>query len=133
MTTRSVDPMRSFTGVMAATLLLEMVVVLLSIPVVAKLGSGMATWQGVLVGALALCLLLTCAVLRKPWGIWVAAGLQVVLIACWVALPALGVMGLVFGAAWAILLWMRWDVAKRMAQGRLPSQQPAESAESTED
>jgi hypothetical protein len=108
---------------MAATLLLEMIVVLLSIPVVAKLGSGMATWQGVLVGVLALCLLLTCAVLRRPWGIWVAAGLQVVLIVCWVALPALGIMGLVFGAAWAILPWMRSDVAKRMAEGRLPSQQ----------
>jgi hypothetical protein len=38
-------------------------------------------------------------------------------------------MGLVFGAAWAVLLWMRWDVAKRMAEGRLPSQQPAEPAE----
>ncbi len=121
-----VDPMRSFAGVMAATLLLEMVVVLLSIPVVANLGSGMATWQGVLVGVLALALLLACAVLRRPWGIWVAAGLQVVMIACWVALPALGILGLVFGLVWTILLWMRWDVARRMAEGRLPSQQASE-------
>lgn len=124
--TKPVDPMRSFAGVMAATLLLEMIVVLLSIPVVATLGSGMATWQGFLVGALALALLATCAVLRRPWGIWVAAGLQVVMIVCWVALPALGILGLVFGLVWTVLLWMRWDVAKRMAEGRLPSQQPAE-------
>ena len=55
---RPVDPMRSFAGVLMATLLLEMLVVLLSIPVVANLGSGMATWQGVLVGALAVALLL---------------------------------------------------------------------------
>ncbi|MGH3876480.1 MAG: DUF4233 domain-containing protein [Actinophytocola sp.] len=126
MTSRPVDPLRSFAGVMAATLLLEMIVVLLSIPVVAKLGSGMATWQGVLVVVVAVALLLTCAVLRRPWGIWVAAGLQVALIVCWVALPALGVVGVVFGLVWAILLWMRWDVAKRMAEGRLPSQQPTE-------
>jgi hypothetical protein len=124
--TRAVDPMKSFAGVMAATLLLEMVVVLLSIPVVARLGSGMATWQGVLVGVLALALLLTCAVLRKPWGIWVAAGLQVVMLGCWVALPALGILGLLFGLVWTILLWMRWDVAKRMREGRLPSQQSTE-------
>jgi hypothetical protein len=124
----TVDPLRSFAGVMAATLLLEMIVVLLSIPVVANLGSGMATWQGVLVAALAAALLLTCAVLRRPWGIWVAAGLQLVMIVCWVALPALGILGVVFGLVWAILLWMRRDVAKRMAEGRLPSQQ-AESAE----
>jgi hypothetical protein len=121
--------MRSFAGVLTAALLLEMIVVLLSIPVVANLGGGMATWQGVLVGALALALLLTCAVLRRPWGIWVAAGLQVVMIACWVALPALGILGLLFGVVWAILLWMRWDVTRRMAEGRLPSQQ----TESTED
>lgn len=125
---RPVDPMRSFAGVLMATLLLEMLVVLLSIPVVANLGSGMATWQGVLVGALAVALLLTCGVMRRPWGIWVAAGLQVVMIACWVALPALGILGLIFGVVWAILLWMRWDVARRMAEGRLPSQQ-----QSTED
>ncbi|MGH3757308.1 DUF4233 domain-containing protein [Actinophytocola sp.] len=133
------DPLKSFAGVMAMTLLLEMIAVLLSIPVVANLGSGMDTWQGVLVGALALLLLLTCAVVRKPWGIWVAVGLQVVMIVCWVALPALGVLGLIFGLVWTILLWMRWDVAKRMAEGRLPSQRPTESdesaksAESTED
>jgi hypothetical protein len=124
--TKPVDPLRSFAGVMAATLLLEMIVVLLSIPVVATLGSGMATWQGFLVGALAAALLATCVVIRRPWGIWAAAGLQVVLIACWVALPALGILGLVFGLVWTILLWMRWDVAKRMAEGRLPGQQPTE-------
>lgn len=129
MTAKPVDPLRSFAGVMAATLLLEMIVVLLSIPVVANLGSGMATWQGVLVAVLAAALLVTCAFLRKPWGIWLAAGLQVVLIGCWVALPALGILGLVFGLVWAILLWMRWDVAKRMREGRLPSQQPQESTE----
>jgi hypothetical protein len=124
--TKPVDPMRSFSSVMALTLLLEAIVVALSIPVVANLGSGMATWQGVLVVALAVALLATCAVLRRPWGIWVAVGLQVVMVACWVALPALGILGLIFGVAWALLLWMRWDVAKRMAEGRLPSQQVTE-------
>lgn len=121
---RPVDPMKSFVGVMAATLLLEVIVVLLAIPVVAKLGDGLATWQGVLVGALALALLVTCAFLRRPWGRWVAAGLQAVLIACWFALVALGIVGLIFGLVWAVLLWMRHDVAQRMAAGTLPSQQP---------
>jgi Protein of unknown function (DUF4233) len=121
-TTRT-DPMKSFVSVMLATLVLEVIVVLLALPVVAKLGDGLATWQGVLVGALALVLLLTCGVLRRPWGRWVAAGLQVVLIGCWFALPALGIVGLIFGLVWATLLWMRHDVARRMAEGRLPSQQ----------
>jgi uncharacterized membrane protein len=125
--TRPSDPMKSFVGVMAATLILEVIVVLLAMPVLAKLGDGLATWQGLLVGALALALLLTCAFLRRPWGKWVAAGLQVVMIACWFAVVALGILGLVFGLVWTGLLWMRWDVARRMAEGRLPSQQ-ADSA-----
>jgi len=29
----------------------------------------------------------------------------------------------VFALVWAILLWMRYDVGRRMAEGRLPSQQ----------
>jgi Protein of unknown function (DUF4233) len=123
MTPPKTDPMKSFASVMALTLVLEVIVVLLALPVVAKLGDGLATWQGVLVGALALALLLTCAFLRRPWGRWVAAGLQVVMIACWFAMVALGILGLVFGLVWAILLWMRHDVARRMAEGRLPSQQ----------
>lgn len=123
MSTKPVDPMKSFVGVMSATLILEVIVVLLALPVLAKLGDGVATWQGVLVGAMALVLLVTCAFLRKPWGRWLAAGLQLVLVACWFAVVALGVLGLVFGLVWAVLLWMRHDVAKRMAEGRLPSQQ----------
>jgi hypothetical protein len=126
MTTAKTDPMKSFVGVMSATLVLEVIVVLLALPVVAKLGDGLATWQGVLVGALALALLVTCAFLRRPWGRWLAAGLQLVMIACWFAMVALGILGLVFGLVWAVLLWMRHDVATRMAQGRLPSQQADE-------
>ena len=57
----------------------------------------------------------------------VAAGLQLVMIACWFAVVALGVLGLVFGLVWVVLLWMRHDVARRMAEGRLPSQQPTPS------
>jgi Protein of unknown function (DUF4233) len=128
MSRKPADPMRSFANVAAATLLLEVLVVLLSIPVVANLGAGMDTWQGVLVGALALAMLVTGTVMRRPLGLWLAAGLQVVMIACWVAVPALGILGLVFGLVWTVLLWMRWDVAKRMAEGSLPSQQ-----QSTED
>ncbi|TDV38709.1 DUF4233 domain-containing protein [Actinophytocola oryzae] len=127
MTTRT-DPMKSFVSVMLATLVLEVIVVLLALPVVAKLGDGLATWQGVLVGVLALALLLTCGVLRRPWGRWVAAGLQVVMIACWFAMVALGILGLIFGLVWALLLWMRHDVARRMAQGTLPSQQAGKEA-----
>jgi lysylphosphatidylglycerol synthetase-like protein (DUF2156 family) len=121
------DPLRSFRGVIVAVLVLEGVVVLLALPLVAKLGDGLATWQGILVGALALALFLACGAAGRPWGLGVALGLQVVLIACWFAVPALGILGVVFGLVWACLAWFRRDVAKRMAQGRLPSQQQSTS------
>jgi hypothetical protein len=109
------DPLRSFRGVIAAVLSLEAVVVLLALPVIAKLGAGLATWQGILVGALALALFLACGVAGRPWAIGLALGLQVVMIACWFAVPALGILGVIFGLVWACLLWFRRQVAKRVS------------------
>lgn len=119
------DPMKGFRAVLTGTLILEAIVVALSLLVVAKLGSGLDTWQGYLVGGLTLALVLTCGLLRFPWGTWVAVGLQVVMIGCFFVATALGVLGVVFGLVWTYLLWLRRDVAKRMAEGRLPSQQPS--------
>ena len=116
------DPLKSFRGVILLTLLLEGIVILLTLPWVAKLGSGVGSGQGVLVGALALAHFLACGVAGRPWGIWLAVGLQVVMLACWFAVTALGIVGVIFGIVWGLLWWFRHDVAKRMAQGRLPGQ-----------
>jgi amino acid transporter len=121
------DPLKSFRGVVAAALALEGIVVLLALPLVAKLGEGLATWQGILVGALALALFLAIGAAGRPWAIWLALGLQLVMIACWFAVTALGVLGLIFGVVWTLLLWFRHDVAARLAQGRLPGQQQSTS------
>ncbi|HEV2783855.1 MAG TPA: DUF4233 domain-containing protein [Actinophytocola sp.] len=117
------DPLRSFRGVVLATLILEGVVMLLALPVVAKLGGGLATWQGVLVGGLALVLFLACGVAGRPWVVAAALGLHVVMIASWFAVSAVGVLGVIFGLVWGCLWWLRHDVARRMAEGRLPGQQ----------
>jgi hypothetical protein len=116
------DPMKGFRGVMAAVLILEAIVVLLALLVVAKMDGGVASWQGWLVGSLAVAMILACGVVGRPWGVWVAVGLQAAMILCFFAVPALGAIGVVFGLAWAWMLWMRQDVAKRMAEGRLTSQ-----------
>jgi hypothetical protein len=115
------DPLKSFRGVIAATLILEGIVVLLALPLVAKLGDGLATWQGVLVGVLALAMFLACGFAGRAWAIYLGLGLQVVLLACWFAVTALGILGIVFGLVWTVLLWFRRDVAKRIATGRLPT------------
>lgn len=114
------DPMRTFPRILAGTLLLETIVVLLALPVVAKLGDGLATWQGVLVGALALALVVAAGLVRRPWGVGVGLGLQLVMIACWFAVPALGVLGLVFLLVWVYLLWLRHLVARRISESSGP-------------
>jgi hypothetical protein len=121
------DPMKSFRGVVVATLVLEAIVVLLALPVVANLGAGLDTWQGVVVGALALLLFLACGVAGRPWVVVAALCLHVAMIAAWFAFSTIGILGAIFGLVWGCLWWLRHDVARRMAQGRLPSQQQSTS------
>ena len=121
-----VDPMKGLRGVFAAVLVLESIVVALALLVLPKFSPGtdaVGTW---LIGGLAVLMLLTAFVQRRPWGLGVALGLQVATIVVGLVLvPALGVMGIVFALVWGTLLWMRRDVQGRMDRGELPSQQRA--------
>jgi hypothetical protein len=115
--------MKGFRGVMAGTLVLEAIVVALSLLVVAKLNGGLGTAAGIVVGAVVVLLLVLCALLRRPWvvgPIWMA---QAALIGCVFSSVPVGVVGVLFALIWGFLLWLRRDVARRMAAGELPSQQ----------
>jgi hypothetical protein len=118
------DPLKSFRGVMAATLIIEAIVVALALPVIANLGGGVGSAQGIAVLCVVAVLLACCGLLRHAWTVAVILGVHAVLIAFFVTLPAVGVVGVLFLAVWLYLLWLRNDVAKRMAEGRLPGQQP---------
>jgi hypothetical protein len=117
------DPMRSFRGVIAATLGLEGVVILLAWMAAAKLGDGLTPGQAIVVAAFAVVHFGAIGFAGRPWALMFALCTQAVMIIGWLLVTALGVVGVIFGVAWAILWWFRHDVAKRMAQGRLPSQQ----------
>jgi len=98
---------------MAGTLFMEAIVVALALLVVAKSGtSGAAGW---IVGILAVAMLAAAFVQRRPWGLYVALALQAAMIACWPLVPALGGLGLIFAAVWGYLLWLRHDLARRIA------------------
>jgi hypothetical protein len=116
--------MKSFRGIMAGALVLEAIVVALAIPVVAHLGGGMGTTGGVVVLVVLVALLVLCGLLRYRWSGLAALGVQVVLIASWFVMVALGVVGVLFALVWIYLLRLRRDVARRFAAGTLPSQQP---------
>ena len=122
MTTPAVDPMKGFRGVMAGTLVLEAIVVALALLVVAKLDGGLGTGAGIVVGAVVVLLVVTCGLLRRSWAVWLVVVAQVALIACVLSAPAVGVIGALFALVWGFLLWLRRDVARRMAAGELPGQ-----------
>jgi len=120
------DPMKGLRGVYAATLTLEAIVVALSLLVLAKFGDGATPFGVAVISALAVAMVVAAGLQRRSWGLWLALGLQAVMIACGLLVPALGVMGVVFALVWGGILLMRRDLLGKMARGELPSQQVRE-------
>jgi hypothetical protein len=117
------DPMKGFRGVAAGTLLLEVIVVGLSLLVVQHTAGGIASGAGLMVGIVIVALIAAVGLLRHAWTLWFVAAIQVTMIAGFFVLTEIGVVGVIFGLVWTYLFYLRRDVAKRMAEGRLPSQQ----------
>ncbi|MCB0923309.1 MAG: DUF4233 domain-containing protein, partial [Mycobacterium sp.] len=64
------DPWKSFRGVMAGTLILEVITVLLALPVVSAVGGGLTPWSTAYVLGFAALLALLTGVQGRPWAIW---------------------------------------------------------------
>jgi hypothetical protein len=120
------DPMRGLRGVYAATLILEAIVVALALLVLPKFGEGATPFGVTVIAALAVAMVVAAGLQRRPWGLWLALGLQAVMIVCGLLVPALGVMGVVFALVWAGILLLRRDLLGKMARGELPGQQVRE-------
>jgi hypothetical protein len=114
------DPWKSFRGVMAATLILEVVVVLLAIPVVGAVGGGLnAVSLGYLIG-LTVLLIALAGVQGRPWAIWVNLGVQVIPLAGFLIYPGVGFIGLLFTGVWAMIAYLRAEVRRRQHDGQSP-------------
>jgi hypothetical protein len=111
---------KGFRGVMSATLVLEAIVVLLALPVAINLDAGVGPVGVTLICILAAALIACCVIVRRSYAIPVILTLQAVMIAGWFITPTLGVMGLVFAAVWALILWFRAELRRRLAAGTLP-------------
>ncbi|CAJ1501328.1 DUF4233 domain-containing protein [[Mycobacterium] holstebronense] len=107
------DPWRGFRGVMAATLILEAITVLLALPVVSVVGGGLTPFSLAYLLGLALVLLLFAGIQGRSWAIWANLALQPVLVAGFLIYPGVGIMGLVFTAAWALIAYFRAVVLRR--------------------
>jgi hypothetical protein len=117
------DPWKSFRGVMAGTLILEAIVVLLALPVVARIGGGLTAASGGYLIGLAVVLVLLAGVQGRPWAIWVNLAMQAVVIAGVVVHGSIGFIGAIFLAVWLLIAYLRAEVLRRQKRGLLPGQQ----------
>ena len=113
------DPWKGLRGVMGGTMILEAIVLGLSLFVVAR-SATTSSWHVFVVAALAIAMLLSSGCFRFKWGIPTALALQALTLAGFFVQIEVGIVGILFSLVWAYLLWLRKDVAKRIAEGRLP-------------
>ena len=122
-TAHAPDPWKSFRGVMAATLICEIITVLLALPVVASVGGGLTPAStGYLLGFAGLLVVLA-GMQGRPWAIWANLAVQLILVGGFFLHPAVGLMGVVITLVWAVIAWMRAEVLRRQRLGLLPGQQ----------
>ena len=122
-----VDPWKSFRGVMAGTLILEIVAVLLALPVVAMVGGGLTAGSMAYLLGFTLLLALLAGMQRRPWAIWANLGVQLPLVAGYLVYPGIGFMGVLFLVVWAVIAVLRGEVLRRQRLGLLPGQQPPQN------
>ncbi len=117
------DPWKSFRGVMAGTLILEIITVLLALPVVAMVGGGLTAGSTAYLLGFAALLGLLAGMQRRSWAIWANLGVQLILVAGFFLYPMVGFMGVIFVLVWAVIAYMRAEVLRRQRLGLLPGQQ----------
>ena len=121
------DPWKSFRGVMAATLILEIIAVLLALPVVAMVGGGLTAGSTAYLLGFVVLLGLLAGMQGRSWAIWANLGVQLILLAGYLVYPAIGFMGVLFGVVWAVIAYLRAEVLRRQRLGLLPGQQPSQN------
>lgn len=120
---RPPDPWKSFRGVMAGTLILEVIAVLLALPVVSAVGGGLTAWSTAYLLGFAGLLVLLAGMQGRPWAIWANLAAQILLIGGFGIYPAIGFMGVLFLVVWGVIAYLRFEVRRRQRLGLLPGQQ----------
>jgi hypothetical protein len=102
---------RATRAVLAALLCLEALVVLLVPRAIAQTSTGLDAAKSVVLIGLAVVLLVTAGLVRRPWGIGLGSALQLAVLATSVLAHALIIIGLMFIGLWWWVLTMRRDLA----------------------
>ncbi|MCU1658449.1 MAG: hypothetical protein JWO57_3105 [Pseudonocardiales bacterium] len=101
---------RATRGALAGVLGLEALVVLLVPRAIAFTSTGLGGTRTSLLIALAVMMVASSALLRRPWGIGVGSALQVPFILTGVWIATMFLVGAVFAAIWLYLLTLRHEL-----------------------
>lgn len=115
---RPADPRKGLRGVGAGVLSLESFTVMFAMLAVFGMGNTdghVAYWKLEVLGAVALALLVTGFLMKRPWGRAAGTGLQVVVLAAGIAVWPLLFVALLFGPMWAYYLHMWRQLELRLA------------------
>ncbi|OAK55444.1 DUF4233 domain-containing protein [Rhodococcoides kyotonense] len=116
------DPWKGFRGVCSGTLILEAIVVLLALPVVATVGGGLSWFSTTYIVGVAILLMLAPGVQGRPQAMQINLILQALVLAGVFIHVSIGIVGVVFGAVWAYLIYLRRDITRRIERGMLYGQ-----------
>ncbi|HTY71260.1 MAG TPA: DUF4233 domain-containing protein [Actinomycetes bacterium] len=107
----------------APVLFFEAIVVALAIPVALALTDAPPAAVAWGFGALAVACLVCAGLLRHPWAYSLGSLLQVLVLACGLLVPAMVILGAVFGALWiaALRYGRRVDLARASSRPVGPS------------
>ncbi|SIS12805.1 DUF4233 domain-containing protein [Williamsia sterculiae] len=128
-TAPAVDPWRGLRGVMAGTLILEVIVIFLAFPIVAKVGGGVTWASGIFLGVLCLALILACGMQGRSRALEIDLALQVYAIVGFVFHWSIGAVGIIFLGVWLYIAYIKRDVRLRMERGLLAGQQRVDGAD----
>ncbi len=117
------DPWKSFRGVMAGTLILEVIVVLLALPVVSVFHGGLTPLSGGYLIGMAIVLALMSGMQGRSWALAANVGIQFVLILGAFIDVTIGIVGIIFLLVWLLIVYLRYEVKRRQDRGLLPGQQ----------
>ncbi|NDK91655.1 DUF4233 domain-containing protein [Gordonia desulfuricans] len=123
-TAPATDPWKGLRGVMAGTLVLEVIVMILTFPVVAQLGGGLTWVSGTYLAVITVLLILACGMQGRARALEMDIGLQFLVIIGGLFHWSIAVIGLIFLFVWLYIRYIRADVARRMREGRLAGQRP---------
>ncbi|WIM69054.1 DUF4233 domain-containing protein [Corynebacterium breve] len=118
------DPMKSFNGVVAGTLILEAITIFLALTVILKIDNGAlwTTFNWVSITALGAAHFVLAFLTRFKWALPVAIFLQVLLLAGFFIHWSVGAIGVMFGLVWWFVLHLRRNMIERMRRGLLVTQ-----------